>query len=82
MSSASDITFNIFLELTLTKGAVVIHVDLNEMPYNKINLFLNSFLASGKFCRLMITFATSLDPDQDLQSQTVWYSDSVTEIFF
>ena len=25
----------------------------------------NSFLASGNFCRLLITFANSLDPDQD-----------------
>ena len=26
-----------------------------------------SFLASGDFCRLLITFANSLDPDQDQQ---------------
>ena len=25
----------------------------------------NSFLASGNFCHLLITFANSLDPDQD-----------------
>ena len=27
-------------------------------------LFLNSFLDSGDFCRLLIAFANSLDPDQ------------------
>ena len=27
--------------------------------------FINSFLASGNFCWLLITFANSLDPDQD-----------------
>ena len=27
----------------------------------------NSYLASGDFCRLLITFANSLDPDQDRQ---------------
>ena len=32
---------------------------------------LNSFLASGDFCRLLITFANSLDPDQDQQNQSV-----------
>ena len=33
------------------------------MPY-----YLNSFLARGDFSRLLITFAKSLDPDQDQQS--------------
>ena len=28
----------------------------------------NSLLASGDFCRLLITFAKSLDPDQDQHS--------------
>ena len=27
-----------------------------------------SFLASGHFCHLLITFANSLDPDQDQQN--------------
>ena len=26
---------------------------------------LNSFLASGEFCSLLISFANSLEPDQD-----------------
>ena len=30
--------------------------------------FLNSFLASGDFCSTLITFANSLDPDQDQQN--------------
>ena len=28
-------------------------------------LYLNPFLAYGDFCRLLIPFANSLDPDQD-----------------
>ena len=30
-----------------------------------VNVLLNTFLASGDFCHLLITFANSLDPDQD-----------------
>ena len=30
----------------------------------------NYFHASGDFCRLLITFANSLDPDQDRQNVT------------
>ena len=30
--------------------------------------FINSFLASGDFWHLLITFANSLDPDQDRQN--------------
>ena len=30
-----------------------------------ISQFINSFLASGDFCHLPITFANSLDPDED-----------------
>ena len=29
---------------------------------------VNSVLASGDFCRLLITFANNLDPDQDRQN--------------
>ena len=32
------------------------------------NFMLNSFLASDSFHRLLITFANSLDPDQDRQN--------------
>ena len=31
-----------------------------------INELFNSFLASGDFCHLLITFANSLDPDQNV----------------
>ena len=31
-------------------------------------IFFNSFLASGYFCRLLITFANSLVPDQKRQN--------------
>ena len=30
--------------------------------------YFSSFLASGDFCHLLITFANSLQPDQDLQN--------------
>ena len=38
-----------------------------------LNLFiiaskLNSFLASGEFCSMLMIFENSLDPDQDLHS--------------
>ena len=32
--------------------------------------FLNSFIASGHFCHLLIAFANSLDPDQDQQDDS------------
>ena len=32
------------------------------------SIFLNSFPNSGDFCRLLITFASSLDPDQAWQN--------------
>ena len=34
-------------------------------PYGIQTSCLNPFLASGNFCRLLITFANSLNPDQD-----------------
>ena len=33
-----------------------------------ITIHINSFPASGDFCRLLITFANSLDPDQARQN--------------
>ena len=30
-----------------------------------VDIMFNSFYASGNFCRLLITFANSLDSDQD-----------------
>ena len=42
-------------------------VDFNF--YKILNLkILNSFPAGGDFCRLLITFANSLDPDQARQN--------------
>ena len=44
---------------------------------------INSFLASSFICCPLITFANSLDPDQDHQHvgpswiQTIWHPDSV-----
>ena len=43
---------------------------------------------SGHFCRLLTTFANSLDPDQDQQNvgpfwiRTAWHSDSIPDFFF
>ena len=39
-------------------------------PKNKKGVICcsNSFLCSGNFCRLLITFANNLDPDQDRQN--------------
>ena len=33
-----------------------------------LGLWINSFLASGDICHLLITFANCLDPDQDRQN--------------
>ena len=49
---------------------------------------INSFLASGNFCCLLITFAIRLDSDQDQQSfgpdlnPNVCHSDNVVKGFF
>ena len=44
-------------------------IDAVRMLTNKLDILCldNSFLASGNFCCLLITFANSLDPDQDQQ---------------
>ena len=49
----------------------------------------NYLFARGAFCRLLITFANSVDPNQDQQKGgpdlnpfTVWHSDSVPESIF
>ena len=41
---------------------IFVHLDLC------VYYITNSFLASGEFCRRLITFANSLDPDQDGQN--------------
>ena len=54
---------------------------------------INAFIASGDFCRLLMTFANSLDPDQARQNQAqqnvrpdldpnCGHSDSIPERFF
>ena len=35
------------------------------VPVFELLFFFNSILARGDFCRLLMTFANSLDPDQD-----------------
>ena len=56
---------------------------------NTLSMLVNSFLASGSFCRLLITFANSLDPDQDghsvgpdLDPSWVFLNDFFEEVYF
>ena len=53
------------MEKEIEKGDYVFHVvyyeDMKEVT-------LNSFIASGNFFRLLITFANSLEPNQDRQN--------------
>ena len=53
----------IFFVLVENKARHLIH-----MKYHAVLGSFNSFLASDDFCRLLITFANSLDPDQDRQN--------------
>ena len=50
------------------KFPVIVHSPMNVMFYSS---FKNPFLASGEFCHLLITFANSLDQDQDRLIQAV-----------
>ena len=52
--------------LTLTNDADPDEMGLHCLP--KYTQRVISFLASGHFFRLLITFANSLDPDQDRQN--------------
>ena len=40
----------------------------NIIQKSGTEIHLNTFLASSDFCRLLITFAYSLNPDQDRQN--------------
>ena len=58
----------------------------NMSGWQQISLAcLNSLSANSELCRLLITFANSLDPDQDWQNvspdldQNCWHSDRVPE---
>ena len=43
-------------------------------------MLINSLRTGGEFCRLLMTFANSLDPDQALiWIQAVWHSDVIPE---
>ena len=46
----------------------VFHLSLHCQMTQAANLMVNSFLASKDFCRLLITFANSLYPDQAQQN--------------
>ena len=50
---SDEIHLLLFLDSVFTKKGVV---------------YLNAFPATGDFCRLLITFANSLDPDQARQN--------------
>ena len=59
-----------------------------DQTLGEILVGVNSFPARGDFCHLLITFANSLDPDQDRQTsdlisiQTVSHTDGIPERFF
>ena len=59
--------------------------ELFSLPAKEMDNFL-LFLVSGDFCRLLITFANSLEPDQVVSVliwiQTVCHSDSIAERIF
>ena len=47
------------------------HIYSTAVPYptqDQCMVSLNSFLSSGDFCRLLITFANNLNPNQDRQN--------------
>ena len=62
------------MEKEIEKGDYVFHVvyyeDMKEVTLNSFIASgdLNSFIASGNFFRLLITFANSLEPNQDRQN--------------
>ena len=41
---------------------------MTKLDIHNLLGFINSFLDSDYFCRLLITFVNSLDPDQDQQN--------------
>ena len=56
-----------YLDLIIKAKSLPYKVMLGLMILQFNISLLNSFLASGDFCRLLITFAKSLNPDQDQQ---------------
>ena len=44
---------------------VCIELVKKQRLFSQIEYGINCFLASSKFCKLLITFANSLDPDQE-----------------
>ena len=45
-----------------------VKVNLTVSSYIKLEHNVSSFLGSGQFRRLLITFASSMDPDQGIQN--------------
>ena len=52
----------------LPSAAVVIVALRVKDNLKQLRCHINSFLASGDFCHLLISFSNSLDPDQDGQN--------------
>ena len=55
------------LRLRLSTQNICFGGEIRKIIFSLGPLVFNSFLASGDFCCLLITFASSLDPDQDQQ---------------
>ena len=56
-------------------------MSLKPTKVNPVCLLLNSFLASCDFCRLLIIFANSLDPDQDQQIGSILFDTLIVHVF-
>ena len=54
------------LAFIIERTVIVVHHINSEI--SGLAAGINSFHASGDFCLLLITFANSLDPDQDRQN--------------
>ena len=66
-SAVSDLVFHC-LQMSHIKGARLKWINLKQswsLVIKSSHWALTSFLASGDFCRLLITFGDGLDEDQD-----------------
>ena len=77
---------NIYIGCYCPKSPIPYVTAISKQHHKKKTL--NSFLASGYFCHLLMTFANSLDPDQDRHFVSPdldgkpFDSESVPEIIF
>ena len=68
MSTITNVSMKNFHYFSCKKVShIELCLSLKTPDYLNMKIALNSILASGDFCHLLITFANSLDPDQDWQ---------------